>query len=55
MKSTKVIFFGTSDRSLPILEALNSNFNLSLCVTKTDSPFGRKQILKETEVKKEAI
>lgn len=52
MKSTKVIFFGTSDRSLPILESLNNNFELALCVTKKDAPFGRKQILKETEVKK---
>jgi methionyl-tRNA formyltransferase len=55
MKPTKVIFFGTSDRSLPVIEALKSNFNLSLCITKKDSVFGRKQILKETEVKKWAI
>ncbi len=51
-KSTKIIFFGTSDRSLPILESLNSNFNLTLCVTKKDTLFGRNQIEKETEVKK---
>lgn len=51
MKTTNIIFFGTSDRSLSILEALNKNFQLSLCVTKKDSKIGRKQIKKETEVK----
>lgn len=51
MKTTKVIFFGTSDRSLPILESLKDNFNLCLCVTKQNSKIGRKQIEKETEVK----
>jgi methionyl-tRNA formyltransferase len=47
----KIIFFGTSDRSTPILESLNSNFTLSLCVTKKDTKVGRKQIIKETKVK----
>lgn len=51
-KSTKIIFFGTSDRSLPILESLKSNFDLTLCVTKKNTLFGRDQIEKETEVKK---
>ena len=51
MKTIKIIFFGTSDRSLPILESLNTNFNLCLCVTKQNSKIGRKQIEKETEVK----
>ena len=48
----KVAFFGTSDRSIPILEALKANFELVLCVTKNDVKFGRHQTLKETEVKK---
>jgi len=52
MKDTKVIFFGTSDRSTPILDSLKSNFNLCLCVTKKDTKIGRKQIEKETGVKK---
>jgi len=51
MKNTKVIFFGTSDRSAPILDSLKSNFNLCLCVTKKDTKIGRKQIEKETGVK----
>lgn len=48
----KVAFFGTSDRSIPILNVLNKNFDLVLCVTKSDSKVGRHQILKETGVKK---
>lgn len=50
-KSLKVAFFGTSDRSIPILEALHKNYSLNLIITKTDSLFGRKKTLKETQVK----
>lgn len=47
-----IAFFGTSDRSIPILEALkNSQFDLTLCVTKDDVRVGRKQELRETAVK----
>lgn len=52
MKKTKIAFFGTSDRSLPILESLNKHFELVLCVTKTDTKVGRKQEIRETAVKK---
>ncbi len=48
---TKVAFFGTSDRSLPILKALKNNFDLVLCVTKEDVLVGRHQTPKETLVK----
>ena len=51
-KNKKIAFFGTSDRSISILEALKSNFDLVLCVTKRDTRVGRHQELKETEVKK---
>ncbi|RJR28034.1 methionyl-tRNA formyltransferase [candidate division WWE3 bacterium] len=51
-KKLKVAFFGTSDRSIPILEKLNETFELVLCVTKNDVKVGRHQKLKETEVKK---
>src|SRR3989339_1774696 len=51
-KNKKIAFFGTSDRSISILEALKSNFDLVLCVTKKDTRVGRHQELKETEVKK---
>lgn len=46
-----IVFFGTSNRSLPILESIKENFNLVLCITKTDQKTGRKQELKECEVK----
>ncbi len=51
-KTTKIIFFSTSDRSLPILESVKDNFNLIFCVTKKNSKIGRYQIEKETEVKR---
>lgn len=47
----KIVFFGTSDRSTPILEALKKNFELTLCVTKTDTKVGRHQEPKESGVK----
>ena len=50
-----VAFFGTSDRSIPILEALKKHFNLTLCVTKNDAKAGRHLKLKETEVKRWAV
>jgi methionyl-tRNA formyltransferase len=46
-----IAFFGTSDRPKPILESLNNNFNLTLCVTKTDRVVGRHQEKRETLVK----
>ncbi|MBN1162144.1 methionyl-tRNA formyltransferase [Patescibacteria group bacterium] len=51
-KNLKVCFFGTSDRSVPILESLKNNLDLKLYITKKDTLFGRKQILKTTEVKR---
>ena len=49
-----VAFFGTSDRSIPILETLRADkdIKLVLCVTKEDTRVGRKQEVRETEVKK---
>jgi len=47
----KVAFFGTSDRSIPITEVLHNNFDLALCITKTDTKVGRKHELKKTAVK----
>jgi methionyl-tRNA formyltransferase len=48
----KIAFFGTSDRSIPILDSLKKNFELSLCVTKTDTKVGRHQESKECGVKR---
>lgn len=57
----KIAFFGTSDRSIPILNTLSdsfsfpnassSNLELVLCITKQDSKVGRHHITKETAVK----
>jgi methionyl-tRNA formyltransferase len=52
MNNENIAFFGTSDRSIPILESLNSNFSLVLCITKKDTLIGRKQETRQTEVKK---
>ena len=46
-----VAFFGTSDRSINILNSLNENFDLVLCVTKNDTVVGRKKEIRETQVK----
>ena len=48
----KIAFFGTSDRSVPILDGLKKNFELSLCVTKTDTKVGRHWESKECGVKR---
>jgi len=52
VKKLKVAFFGTSDRSLPILENLHKEFSLVLCITKSDTKVGRNQEKRETAVKK---
>ena len=52
--SINVAFFGTSDRSIPVLDAIKNDpdLNLVLAITKSDVKVGRKQELKETGVKK---
>jgi methionyl-tRNA formyltransferase len=54
MDKIPVAFFGTSDRSLPILEALKNSDKIDLvqCITKRDTKVGRHQDIRETEVKK---
>lgn len=47
----KIVFFGTSDVGLPILEALhNSEHEVLQVVTSPDAPFGRKQELLSSPV-----
>lgn len=41
----KIVFFGTSDVGLPILESLRQEHEVVLVVTSPDAPVGRKQIL----------
>ena len=44
-------FFGTSDKSVPLLEQLLVGTNLKLCVTKTDRVVGRSKEVRQTRVK----
>ena len=50
MKDLKVIFMGTPDFSVPVLENLIKNTNVVLVVTQPDKLVGRKQILTPTPV-----
>ncbi|CAM2762846.1 methionyl-tRNA formyltransferase [Fructilactobacillus fructivorans] len=49
MKS--VVFMGTPDFSVPILKALNDNYNVLAVVTQPDRPVGRKHQIVESPVK----
>jgi methionyl-tRNA formyltransferase len=53
----KIVFFGTSDFAVPILEALRreTSFQVSLAVTQPDKPAGRKQVLTASPVKRAAL
>ena len=54
MKNLKVIFMGTPDFAVPVLQKLIENTNVVLVVTQPDKLVGRKQILTKTPVKVEA-
>lgn len=54
MKDLKVIFMGTPDFAVPVLQKLIENTNVVLVVTQPDKRIGRKQILTPTPVKVEA-
>jgi len=47
----KVVFFGTSDYCLPILESLHKNFELCLVITRPDKPIGRDKKLTPSATK----
>src|SRR5690625_4672455 len=52
----KIIFMGTPDFAVPILQALvDSPYDVVLVVTQPDRPKGRKRILTAPPVKEEAI
>ncbi len=46
----KVVFFGTSNVALPILEILHENYDVALVVTTPDAKVGRKQIVTPSPV-----
>jgi methionyl-tRNA formyltransferase len=54
MKNTKVIFMGTPDFAVPVLQKLIENTNVLLVVTQPDKLVGRKQILTKSPIKIEA-
>lgn len=52
----KIIFFGTPDFAIPVLETVyNSKHQIILVVTQPDKPIGRKQILTPPPVKQIAL
>ncbi|MDD3122125.1 MAG: methionyl-tRNA formyltransferase [Candidatus Izemoplasmatales bacterium] len=50
-----IIFMGTMEFAVPILEGLIETENVLLVVTQPDRPFGRKHILKPSSVKLKAL
>lgn len=55
MKDKKVVFMGTPEFAVPILEALIENNNVVLVVTQPDKEVGRKKELKFSPVKEVAL
>jgi len=50
-----IVFMGSPDYSVKILDNLNKNFNIVAVFTQPDKPVGRKKILTPTAVKKYAL
>ena len=55
MKDKRVIFMGTPDFAVPVLEKLIDNTNVVLVVTQPDKKVGRKQIISASPIKKVAL
>ncbi len=55
MKKLRVVFFGTSSYSLPVVAALAQHCELLLIVTRPDKPEGRKAIMTASATKRWAI
>ncbi len=55
MKDKKVVFMGTPDFAVPILEALIENTNVILVVTQPDKEVGRKREIKFSPIKEIAL
>lgn len=51
MKNPKIIFMGTPDFAVPVLEMLINNYQVSMVVTQPDKKVGRKQILTPSPIK----
>lgn len=55
MKNTKVIFMGTPDFAVPVLQTLIDNTNVVMVVTQPDKEVGRNKVLTPTPIKKLAL
>lgn len=55
MKDLRVVFMGTPDFAVPVLEKLILNTNVCLVVSQPDKEIGRHKILTPTPVKKKAL
>ncbi len=55
MKKLRVVFMGTPDFAVPVLETLIKNTNVELVVTQPDAYVGRKKILTPSPVKAKAL
>lgn len=55
MKNLNVVFMGTPDFAVPVLETLIKNTNVTLVVTQPDAYVGRKKILTPSPVKSKAL
>ena len=51
----RIVFMGTPDFAVPVLEALIQNYDVVLVVSQPDKPVGRKQILTPTPIKEVAL
>lgn len=51
---TSVIFLGTPEFAVPILDALNAEYDVKLVITQPDRKVGRKQVLHQSPVKQAA-
>jgi len=55
MKNPKIVFMGTPDFAVPVLERLIEHYEVVLVVSQPDKPVGRKHELKATPIKEVAL
>ena len=55
MKDLKVVFMGTPEFCVPILDALIENYNVLAVVTQPDKEVGRKKEIVYSPIKKKAL
>ncbi len=54
-KDIKIVFMGTPEFAVPVLNALHDNFNVICCITKADTPKGRGGKMRMCKVKERAL